>query len=138
MMSFPQHRKPHASPEHRMQVALFKWIRNPATLKKYPELHLASSSLNGVRLSPSQAAKAKAAGMLAGEHDIRLPVARGGYTSLSIEMKAGTGVPSKKQLEYGERLEAEGGFVRYCWDWLEAKQVIEEYLAMPRLEFARP
>lgn len=128
-------RKPRQSPELLHQIALFDWIRHPATLRKYPELKLASCSLNGVKLSKAQAGKARASGMLAGEHDVRLPVARGGYTCLSVEMKAGDNRPSDKQLEYGELLEAEGGFVRYCWTWIEAKEVIEAYLAMPRLSF---
>lgn len=130
-------RKPRQSPELLNQIALFDWIRHPATLRKYPELKLASCSLNGVRLSKAQAGKAKASGMLAGEHDVRLPVARGGYTCLSIEMKSGDNRPTKAQLEYGELLEAEGGFVRYCWTWIEAKEAIESYLAMPRLSFVR-
>lgn len=130
-------RKPRQSPELLNQIALFDWIRHPATLRKYPELKLASCSLNGVKLSKAQAGKAKASGMLAGEHDVRLPVARGGYTCLSIEMKAGRNKPTEEQLTYGELLEAEGGCVRYCWTWVEAKEVIEAYLAMPRLSFVQ-
>lgn len=124
-------KKRRASPEHQHQCALFRWARNPATLRKYPELRLLSSSLNGVKLTKAQAAKAKAAGMLAGEHDVRLPVARGRFTCLSIEMKAGDGRPTPAQLEYGELLEAEGGCVRFCWTWIEAKEVIEAYLTLP-------
>lgn len=126
------------SPEHRMQAALFKWARNPAIVRQYPELRLLSCSLNGVRLSPAQAGKAKAAGMLAGEHDVRLPVARGGYACLSIEMKAGDNRPSDNQLEYGELLEAEGGVVRYCWSWIDAMEVIEWYLALPKTVLSCP
>jgi len=126
------------SPEFSEQCALFLWARNPATLRKYPELRLLSCSLNGVKLSKAQAGKAKAAGMLAGEHDVRLPVARGTYTSLSIEMKAGDNQPTKAQLEYGALLEAEGGCVRYCWSWIEAKEAIEHYLGLGKPEFLRP
>lgn len=122
--------------EHQEQSALFAWARNPATLKKHPELHLLSASLNGVKLTKSQAIKAKKAGMLAGEHDVRLPVARGGYTSLSIEMKAGDNRPTAKQLEYGERLESEGAKVCYCWSWIEAKEQIERYLSLDKPVFA--
>lgn len=121
-----------ASPEFLEQSALFAWARNPATLRKHPELRLLSCSLNGVKLSAAQAGKAKASGMLAGEHDVRLPVARGGYACLSIEMKAGNNVPTEEQLEYGTRLEAEGGRVHYCWSWDEAREQIENYLSMPR------
>lgn len=114
------------------QAALFQWARMPAVLMRHPELRLLSASLNGVRLHPRQAKNAKAAGMLAGEHDIRLPVARGRYHCLSIEMKVNDNVPTDNQLKYGELLEAEGGCVRYCWSWLEAREAIEEYLALPK------
>ena len=120
--------------EQQEQTALFQWARNKAVLRKYPELALLSASLNGVRLHPVTARKARAAGMLAGEHDVRLPVARGRYTSLSIEMKVGDNRPTDKQLEYGERLEKEGGCVRYCWSWQEAREVIEEYLSLTKKE----
>lgn len=124
-------------PEHREQCALFEWARNPLVTKKHPELRLLSASLNGVKLSTSQAVKAKKAGMLKGEHDVRLPVARGGYVGLSIEMKAGDNRPTDYQLEYGSLLEAEGWKVVYAWSWTEAKTEIEQYLAGPRLVFAR-
>lgn len=121
------------SSEHQEQVALFSWARNKAVLAKYPELELLSCSLNGVKLGAVQAKKMKAAGMLAGEHDVRLPVARGGYHCLSIEMKAGDNRPTIKQLDYGTMLEEEGGYVRYCWSFEEAKKVIEDYLKLPRM-----
>lgn len=119
--------------EHDEQSALFQWARNKAVLAKYPELKLLSCSLNGVKLSAMQAKKAKDSGMLAGEHDVRLPVARGGYHCLSIEMKAGDNRPTIKQLDYGTMLEEEGGYVRYCWSFEEAKKVIEDYLKLPRM-----
>jgi len=131
-------RKPRReSPEFLEQKSLFTWARNAAVLRKHPELRLLSCSLNGVKLSKAQAGKARAAGMLAGEHDVRLPVARGGYACLSIEMKAGDNQPTPEQLAYGERLEAEGACVRYCWSWDEARRAVEDYLAMPRADFLR-
>ena len=125
-------RRVRQSPEFLEQSALIKWCRLPSTLRKHPELRLLSCSLNGVKLSKAQAGKAKAAGMLAGEHDVRLPVARGAYHCLSIEMKANNNQPTKAQLEYGALLEAEGGKVAYCWSWDEARREIEAYLALPR------
>lgn len=124
--------------EHQEQAALFKWARNPAVLTKYPELSLMSCSLNGVKLSAAQAGKAKAAGMLKGEHDIRLPVARGGFIGLSIEMKLGKNKPTDEQIKYGKRLAAEGWLVRYCWSWTDAKAEIEAYLAMKKTLIGMP
>lgn len=120
------------SPEFQNQAALFAWARSPAVARQYPALRLMSCSLNGVKLTTAQAGKAKAAGMLAGEHDVRLPVARGRWIGLSIEMKAGDNRPTKAQLDYGEALEAEGWRVAYCWSWTEARDIIIEYLSLPR------
>lgn len=116
------------SPEYLEQKALFEWIRNPATLRQYPALKLAHCSLNGVRLSKAQAGKAKAAGMLAGVFDVRVPAARGGYHGLELEMKAGNNGPTPAQLEWGAGMEAEGYKVAFAWTWVEAKDAIEAYL----------
>lgn len=131
----PVARKPRKGPEFQQQAALFEWARNPAVVRNYPELRLLSCSLNGVKLTKAQAGKAKAAGMLKGEHDVRLPVSRGGYMGLSIEMKAGKNKPTAEQLEYGDLLAAEGWCVRYCWSWEEARDEILNYLAWPRFGY---
>lgn len=126
----PLQRKRRAQPELEHQMSLFTWARNPAVLRKYPQLDLLSCSLNGVKLSKAQAGKAKAAGMLQGEHDIKLPVARGGYNGLSIEMKAGRNKPTAEQLWYAKRLQEEGWKVAFHWDWEDARDEIERYLAL--------
>lgn len=128
----PVARKPRIDREFQEQAALFSWARNPAVVRLYPELALMSCSLNGVKLSKAQAGKAKAAGMLKGEHDVRLPVSRGGFIGLSIEMKAGKNKPTQEQLDYGHLLAAEGWCIRYCWSWTEAQAEILAYLALPR------
>jgi hypothetical protein len=110
------------------QCALFEWARLPSEQKKYPGLDLLSCSLNGVRLTPSQACKASKSGMLSGEADVRLPVARGGYHGLSIELKFGKGRPSKNQLWYHGRMCEEGHFARFAWSWIDAKNLIIRYL----------
>jgi hypothetical protein len=123
-------KKPPTQHEFLEQSALFTWARMPCIVAQYPALDLLSASLNGVKLSKAQAGKAYAAGMLSGEHDVKLPVARGRYVGLSIEMKAGDGRPTDKQLWYGGRLEEEGWCVRYCWSWTEARDEIIGYLSL--------
>lgn len=110
------------------QCALFAWARLPGMAQRLPGIDLLEGSMNGVKLTKGQAWKAKAAGMLKGAHDVRLPVARGTYIGLSIEMKYGKNKPSSDQLEYGDKLRAEGWRVEYCWDWTKAQAIIEEYL----------
>jgi hypothetical protein len=122
-------KKRNAQPEWEHQVALFQWARNPAVRTRHPELRLLAASLNGVHLSKAQAGKAYAAGMLKGEHDVRLPVPRGPYVGLSIEMKAGKNKPTPEQMEYGELIAAEGWDVAYCWTWEAARDALVAYLA---------
>jgi len=114
------------SPEFDSQVALFNW--SELHEKRYPALTLLRGSMNGVHLTAAQAGKAKAAGMKKGEHDVTLPVARGGYVGLSIELKSGKNKPTKEQLEYGDHLKAEGWLVAYIWEWTEAADLIKRYL----------
>lgn len=109
-----------------MQCALFEWAR--LAQNALPGLDLLAGSLNGVHLSKAQAGKAKAAGMLKGEHDVTLRVARGGYHGLSIELKYGENRPTHAQLDYGRRLTEEGWHVAYLWDWTEARCLITDYL----------
>ena len=121
-----------AEPEFHMQAALFAWARLPAVLAKYRGIDLLEGSMNGVKLSAAQAGKAKAAGMLKGAHDITLPVARGGFIGLSIELKAGKNMPTDEQKDYANRLLDEGWKVLFIWDdWTLAKGEIEAYLALP-------
>lgn len=114
------------------QCALFAWARLPGQSQRFPGIELLEGSMNGVKLTKGQAGKAKAAGMLRGAHDVRLPVARGSFIGLSIEMKYGKNKPTPEQIEYGNRLAVEGWRVEYCWDWTKAKEIIVEYLSMPR------
>lgn len=116
--------------EFNHQAALFAWARNPAVLKQYPSLDLLEGSMNGVKLTIGQAGKAKAAGMLKGAHDIRLPVARGGYLGLSIEMKHGRNKLTDEQIWYANRLREEGWSVHAAWEWTTARDTIIWYLGL--------
>ena len=122
-------RKPRAQPEFLMQSAVFEWARIPSVQKQYQGIELLEGSMNGVKLTAAQAGKAKAAGMLKGSHDVRLPIARGGYLGLSIELKAGKNKPSEEQISYGIKLTAEGWKVLYIWDdWIQVKHEIIAYI----------
>lgn len=115
--------------EFQEQCALFEWSRNPAVQKKYHGIDLLEASLNGVHLSKAQAGKAWAAGMLRGALDLNLPVARGRYHGLRIEMKFGKNKMTDDQKWYAGRLVDEGWCVVTSWDWQSAQRVIIEYLA---------
>lgn len=118
--------------EFEHQAALFEWARNPAVVKSLPGIELLEGSMNGVKLDAVQAKKAKAAGMLTGSHDVRLPVARGQWIGFSAELKYGDNRPSPDQLKVGEALEREGWLVGYFWDWVVLREAIIEYLNQPK------
>lgn len=123
---FPTVTKKRNDYEFQHQVALFNWSALMSTV--YPELKLMRGSMNGVHLTPAQAGKAKAAGMKKGEPDVMLPVRRGEYTGIAVELKYGNNKPTPEQIDYGARLKAEGWMVAYSWDWQDAAELIQKYL----------
>lgn len=123
--------------EHQHQVALFQWAA--MNEKKYPELALMFAVPNAARRSPRQGAWMKAEGLMAGVPDICLPVSRGKYHGLYIEMKkpnitkTGKVSMAKKttsnQDGWHEKLREHGNRVEVCYGADAAINVIEKYLA---------
>ncbi len=120
--------------EFEHQCALFEWRDIPAVLRTYPALHLLQGSMNGIPLGAAIAGKAKAAGMLKGWPDVQLPVARGRWIGLTVELKYGKNKATTEQIEIGQLLAAEGWLVTYHWDWIEARDEIIAYLNLPKGE----
>jgi hypothetical protein len=127
------------TPEADEQAALIRWARLWAShgTQPIPALALLYSSLNGVRLTPSQASKAKAGGMVAGVWDMFLPVTAtmlggwgGTYSGLWLEMKSARGRLSDEQKAFRE---AVGGSYLWgvCRTWHEAARTLLEYLSVP-------
>lgn len=115
--------------EEAEQRALFDW-RNRMT-GKFPELRWLHSSLNGVPLSQGLAVKMRSLGMTAGVCDVFLPVKRGAFSGLYIEMKRLKGVPSDlsdDQEEFIQFTNEQGYYATWCKGWEAAKQVITDYL----------
>lgn len=112
--------------EHFEQVALFRWAEYQ--VKARPELSLLFAIPNGGHRHPATAAKLKAEGVKAGVPDICLPVAKGEYHGLFIELKAGRNKPTPTQVQWHARLSYEGYRVTVCWGWEAAREAIEEYL----------
>lgn len=112
--------------EHFEQVALFVW----ADLNAYrcPELSLLFAIPNGGKRSKAVAGKLKAEGVRAGVPDLCLPVARGQYHGLFIELKAERGRVTPLQYEWAEALTDQGYLALVCHGWERAKTAIEKYL----------
>ena len=108
------------------QQALFEWAEFAA--KKTPELWLMYAVPNGGKRDKVTAAILKREGVKPGVPDTCLPVPRGGFHGLYIEMKFGKNKPSANQLWWIEQLQKQGYRVVVCYGWGEAVKVIVEYL----------
>lgn len=118
--------------EAQEQKFLFQWAG--VSRQKYPELELLFHVPNGGRREAREAASLKKQGVKPGVPDLILPVARGEYFGLYIELKAGKNKPSTHQLEWIENLNQQGYFVKVCYGWIEASEVIINYLEQPKTE----
>lgn len=112
--------------EDKEQIALMRWAGYQ--IKKYPELAMLFHIPNGGYRHPATAARMKLLGVKSGVPDICLPVARGEYHGLWIELKAGRNKPTQLQVAWHMNLSAKGYRVAVCWGWEAARDVIEEYL----------
>ena len=78
----------------------------------------------------SNAKHLKQQGVKSGVPDLCLPVPRGQYHGLYIEMKTESGHTSDEQEWWGERLQAQGYVWRVCHGWQAAVAVLEWYLQL--------
>lgn len=118
-------------PESEQQKYVIQWARAEAQYRplKYPFLWMLHCSLNGVLLSETQARCAKAQGLLRGVYDLFLPVPRGGFYGLYIEMKHGTNKLTPEQKEYGIAVQTLGYKAVVCYSANDAIKEIEAYYA---------
>ena len=110
------------------QEALFDWAK--ATFGRYPELKLLYHIPNGGKRNRFEAAHLKRQGVKAGVPDICLPVPRGGFHGLYIELKAGSNKPTDSQNKWLSALRAQGYAAEVCVGWKQAQELITEYLGM--------
>ena len=114
--------------EHDEQTAVIDWCK--CQERQHPELALIFAVPNVGTGSAVRGAKMKAEGLKAGVPDLCMPVARGQYHGLFIEMKFGKNIPTDSQQWWLTQLTEQGYFVIVCWSADEAIAVIENYLAM--------
>lgn len=123
------------------QIALFAMCA--LNINKYPELIWYHSIPNGAVLGNDErtriirAGRLKAEGMKNGVHDTFLPVKRGCFSGLYIEMKKRSEKPVKEtskgglnddQIAFGKFV-TEQGFLWVCaYGWEEAWSYLEQYL----------
>lgn len=114
--------------EHKDAVQFMKWVG--LQLCAYPELEAIYHIPNGGMRHIAVAAKLKAEGTKKNMPDYHLPVPRGGYHSLYIELKAEGGRATKGQKEKHELLRQYGNDVRVCFGWHACAEAVKDYLGV--------
>ena len=114
------------------QTALFQWAAIVSGV--YPELARMFHIPNGGKRDRKEAARLKAEGVKPGVPDVFLPVPRGGYHGLWIELKVDGGKPSKEQRDWLEYLNGTGYCALLCYGWQTAQMEIEQYMKLPEGE----
>lgn len=109
------------------QTALFNWAEFAQA--QYPELALLHHIPNGGSRHKIEAARLKAQGVKPGVPDICLPVPRGGYHGLYIELKRQhRGKISNEQKIWLTALSGQGYKCLVCFGCDDAKKEIIKYL----------
>jgi hypothetical protein len=109
--------------EHEIQCALVRWCDLQG-----PPYDLLYANPNGGHRRKSVAAKMKAEGVRAGVPDLTLPVPRGRFGALYLELKRPGKYPTAVQREMIGRLREAGNRVRVVRSVDEAMDAIHEYL----------
>ena len=108
------------------QMTIFEWAEYMK--RTMPELLLLFHVPNGGKRDARTAAVMKLSGVKPGVPDMCLPVARGGYHGLWIELKAGSGKPTLEQTRWINELNAQGYLAKVCHGHTEAIELITNYL----------
>ena len=96
---------------------------------KWPELEWLYHVPNGGSRNRAEAVRLKAQGVKPGVPDLCLPVAKGGYHGLYIELKRLKGGRlSQDQAKWLESLSRGGYLATICSGWEQAAQIIQSYL----------
>lgn len=132
----PPRRGPAPNPprrdEHTEQKYLIDWTRLNA--RRLPALTRLYAIPNGGGRGKAQAGMLRAEGVRKGVLDLCLPVARGGWHGLYIEMKAAGGRVSPEQQSEILLLAHDGYLGMVAYGMAAAIDIIEWYLAKPRTE----
>jgi hypothetical protein len=124
-----------AGGEDAEQTSVITWARWQETAR--PELKLLHHIPNGGSRNRIEAAKLKGMGVKAGVPDLNLPVPRGKYCGLWIEMKHGDGRVRGTQKEFMELAAAEGAYCVVCYDAGAAIEIITRYMDLKPISTGR-
>jgi len=118
--------------EHFYQVKVIEWCRKNDHL--FPGANLIYSIPNGAAVSGRERGRLVREGMKSGVSDLHLPVAKGGYFGLYVEMKHDDGgsVVSDAQTAFLGAVTDEGYLGHICYTGHAAIEVIRDYMNQPR------
>lgn len=120
---------PRIPTESEEQQCLFRWAQ--FIRKKYPEMDMLYHIPNGGKRGKAEAGRFQAEGVKAGVPDICLPVARGIYHGMYIELKRREKYKtSDNQKDWLEKLKIQGYFAVVCKGWEVAKDALEYYMRL--------
>lgn len=109
------------------QRLLFEWAAYQCG--RYPALHMLYHIPNGGARRKSEAARMSAEGVRPGVPDLCLPVARGGYHGLYIELKRTQKSRVRpEQARWISMLNEQGYYAVVCESWAKAAQLLLAYL----------
>lgn len=113
--------------ENANQAAVFCYFQQ--NIDKYPKTQLLFAIPNGGLRDKIVAAKLKATGVKAGVPDMFLPVARGDFHGLFVELKKDQKqTTSSTQDIWMNELQAEGYECLVCFGWVHTVETIIRYL----------
>lgn len=112
--------------EHAQQTALFMWASQ--NFERWPELRLMFAIPSGGLRNKIVATNLKAEGVRRGIPDIFLPVARGSWHGLFVEMKKQGGYATPEQKEMIDLLRAQGYGAVICVGFEMARDTLITYL----------
>lgn len=98
--------------------------------RMYPELKWIHHCPNGGSRQKGEASRLKAQGVKAGVPDLHLPIPKGSYVGLYIEMKYDKGRLEAVQKEWLKAMADAGHFACVCYGYDYAVKVIEDYVRL--------
>ena len=113
--------------EHVEAVMFMRAVRGAEA--DWPELRWLFAVPNGGWRAKRTAAAMKAEGVKPGVPDYLLPVGRGGYVGLALELKTAKGRVSPEQCEWLAHLAAQGWQAVVARGWEQAWDVVRDYMA---------
>lgn len=117
--------------EAQHQANVIKWTQQPSIRHQWPELALLHHIPNGGSRDNVEGKHLKQQGVKSGVPDLCLPVPRGRYHGLYIEMKKEDGKTSPDQEWWGDRLQTQGYAWTVCHGYQAAIDVLQWYMALP-------